>query len=168
MLIALVVLLILGCRPKYHLIPANNYNAYLDSFYYPRDTLNFHQVILEPWVIASIDTIIDHIPTEENVYWILEFEKKTCKYYLTQFYVEQYMFNVDLYELHYKCALVKGVKILILDEKFWMPVKESLPYVRIFNPQKLKVFGKRGRSMSWFFEKEKDLSVATFVEKKLH
>ena len=156
-ILVLLVGVIISCNQQEHIPRANKGHLTKDSFYFYRDTLNFHHVIIDKNVINCIDSIVGKYPLKENYYWTLTIEKKNkniINFYLNRTYCERFMLYLDNSDQPYKCSLINNYEIFIYDEDNVMPINYDLPYIKIVNPQKMEEFYKKSR-YTWSFYRRK-------------
>lgn len=120
---------------------ANQPNSIRDSWYFCRDTLNFHQADLSYQVVSIIDSIVSNSEIEENKYWVLEVNPRSRdlkEFCLSIIYVEKVLYyNSQEEERVFKAFLHKGIPILIIDSRNTIRVNQEKPLVKIFNPGKM-------------------------------
>jgi len=158
---SIVLVCLVSCRSYYDeplIRRANPYHMVKDSFYFRRDTLNHHHVILPNELIQSIDTIIEKYPLKPNYYWVLSAEKdgrKKVRVSFTNIYCEKQWLWLDADDLDYKASIVRDKVIFIRDEDNLFPIDTKKPYLKLKNPQKMEEFYKR-TATTWFFIKDEE------------
>ncbi len=153
-----------SCKEPTYIPRANKGELVKDSFYFYRDTLNFHHVPLPDYIVNSVDTIIQNHPLEVNYYWSITLtkEKGRLTYEIMPFYCEMFMLYLDDSHEPYKASVVNSQKVFIYDEKDLLPIDSELPYIRIHNPGKMTEFYKTSRP-SWIFQKDRK-GVVSYVD----
>ena len=153
---SIVLVFLVSCRSysdEPYIRRANPYHMVRDSFYFRRDTLNHHHVILPNELIQSIDTIVGKYPLKPNYYWVLNAEKdgrKKVRVSFTNIYCEKQWLWLDGCDLDYKASIVSNKVIFIRDEDELFTIDAKKPYIKLKNPQKMETFYKR-HATTWSF-----------------
>lgn len=143
-----------SCKEPMHIPRANKAEFVKDSFYFHRDTLNFHHVVLPDYILNSVDTIVQNHALKPNYYWDITIRKDRhgIIFEISSIYCEKFMLYLDNTNEPYKASIINGQRVFIYDEEDLLPIDFGLPYIRIYNPGKMTAFYKTSSS-SWTFQR---------------
>lgn len=138
----LILFSFMGCKPWVYYPPANERNYIKDSFYYCRDTINFHQLDASETLVQALDSIIQNVPlVSENYYWTIYLDDRSFCYttgQLSQNNIEENFLLIEGLPCTYGAIKIKEKIVIILDPHEVFKIIREKPLIKVKNPRELK------------------------------